>query len=63
MALEVAAVEREDARLKDFQVKWVQELTTQPWGHRAFSVRDPDGNVLNVHTAMEEQRHCVRMRA
>ena len=32
---------------------WVQELTTQPWGHRAFYVRDPDGNVLNFYTAVE----------
>src|ERR687887_730445 len=52
--LEVADVEREYARLKGLQVEWVQELTTQPWGHRAFYVRDPDGNVLNVHTAVEE---------
>jgi len=54
--LEVADVEQEYARLKGLQVEWVQELTTQPWGHRAFYVRDPDGNVLNFHTAVEEQR-------
>ena len=53
---EVADVEQEYARLKGLQVEWVQELTTQPWGHRAFYVRDPDGNVLNLHTAVEEQR-------
>jgi uncharacterized glyoxalase superfamily protein PhnB len=51
----VANVEREYARLKSLAVEWVQELTTQPWGHRAFYVRDPDGNVLNFHTAVEEQ--------
>jgi len=50
---EVAHVEREYARLKRLDVEWVQELTTQPWGHRAFYVRDPDGNVLNVHTTVE----------
>jgi len=61
LELEVTDVEREYARLKGFQVEWVQELTTQPWGHRAFYVRDPDGNVLNLHTAVEEQHHCVRM--
>ena len=43
-------VDREYARLKGLQLEWVQELTTQPWGHRAFYVRDPDGNVLNFHT-------------
>jgi len=52
--LEVADVDGEYARLKGLQVEWVQELTTQPWGHRAFYIRDPDGNVLNLHTAVEE---------
>ena len=53
--LEVADVEREYARLKALAVAWVQELMTQPWGHRAFYVRDLDGNVLNFHTAVEKQ--------
>jgi catechol 2,3-dioxygenase-like lactoylglutathione lyase family enzyme len=53
--LEVADVDAEYARLNGLQVEWVQEVTTQPWGHRAFYVRDPDGNVLNFHTAVEEQ--------
>jgi uncharacterized glyoxalase superfamily protein PhnB len=52
--LEVEDVDGEYARLKGLQLEWVQELTTQPWGHRAFYVRDPDGNVLNFHTAVEE---------
>jgi catechol 2,3-dioxygenase-like lactoylglutathione lyase family enzyme len=52
--LEVADVDGEYARLKGLQVEWVQELTTQPWGHRAFYVRDPDGNVLNVHMTVQE---------
>ena len=49
---EVEDVDGEYARLKGLQLEWVQELTTQPWGHRAFYVRDPDGNVLNVHTVV-----------
>ncbi len=53
---EVADVDGEYRRLKGLQVEWVQELTTYPWGLRAFYVRDPDGNVLNFHTAVEEQR-------
>ena len=53
--LEVEDVEGEYARLKGLPMEWVQELTTQPWGHRAFYVRDPDGNVLNFHTAVEER--------
>ena len=51
---QVANVEREYARLKRLGVEWVHDLTTQSWGHRAFYVRDPDGNVLNFHTAVEE---------
>ena len=54
--LEVADVAREYARLKGLPLEWVQELTTQPWGHRAFDVRDPDGNLLNVHTVVAQQR-------
>jgi uncharacterized glyoxalase superfamily protein PhnB len=51
---EVEDVDREYTRLKALPMAWAQELTTQPWGHRAFYVRDPDGNVLNVHTVVEE---------
>jgi uncharacterized glyoxalase superfamily protein PhnB len=52
---EVKDVDREYTRLKALPMEWVQELTTQPWGHRAFYVRDPDGNILNVHTIVEEK--------
>jgi uncharacterized glyoxalase superfamily protein PhnB len=51
---EVEDVDREYTRLKALPMAWVQEVTTQPWGHRAFYVRDPDGNVLNVHTVVED---------
>jgi catechol 2,3-dioxygenase-like lactoylglutathione lyase family enzyme len=51
--LAVKDVEGEYRRLKSLQLEWVQELTTQPWGHRSFYVRDPDGNVLNFHTVVE----------
>ena len=53
--LEVRDVDGEYARLKGLQLEWVQELTTQPWGHRTFYVRDPEGNVLNFHMAVNEQ--------
>ena len=49
----VEDVDETYARLKGLRMEWVQELTTQPWGHRAFYVRDPDGNVLNFHTTVE----------
>lgn len=54
--LEVTDVDGEYARPKGLPMEWVQELTTQPWGHRTFYVRDPDGNVRSVHTAVEECR-------
>jgi uncharacterized glyoxalase superfamily protein PhnB len=56
MEFHVTDVDGEYTRLQDLQMEWVRALTTQPWGHRAFYVRDPDGNVLNVHTAVEERR-------
>jgi catechol 2,3-dioxygenase-like lactoylglutathione lyase family enzyme len=52
--LEVEDVDGEYARLKGLQLEWVQEVTTQPWGHRAFYIRDPDGNVINFHMAVGE---------
>ena len=55
--LEVADVDREYTRLKGLHVDWVQELTTQPWGHRAFYVRDLDGNVLNFQMVVAEEHH------
>ena len=54
MKCAVEDIEGEYARLKGMPIEWVQELTTQPWGHRVFYVRAPDGNVLNIHTVVEE---------
>ena len=52
--LTVADVDQEYARLTGLQVDVIQELRTQPWGQRTFYVRDPDGNVLTLYTAVEE---------
>jgi catechol 2,3-dioxygenase-like lactoylglutathione lyase family enzyme len=49
----VEDVDGEYARLQGLQLELVQELRDQPWGQRTFYVRDPDGNILNVHTAVE----------
>ncbi len=32
----------------------VHPLTTEPWGHRRFFVRAPDGNVINMSTLSEK---------
>jgi catechol 2,3-dioxygenase-like lactoylglutathione lyase family enzyme len=53
--LEVADVNQEYARLQGIQVDVLQELRTQPWGYRTLYVRDPDGNVLTLYTAVEEE--------
>jgi catechol 2,3-dioxygenase-like lactoylglutathione lyase family enzyme len=53
--LEVADVDAEYARLRGLQVDVIQEPRTQPWGQRTCYVRDPDGNVLTVYTAVEEE--------
>jgi catechol 2,3-dioxygenase-like lactoylglutathione lyase family enzyme len=55
IGFEVEDGDGEYARLKGLQLEWMQELTTEPWGHRAFYVRDPDGNVLNIYTPVEER--------
>src|SRR5262245_44278461 len=57
--LTVADVDQEYARLTGLQVDVLQELRIQPWGQRTFYIRDPDGNILNLHdfhTAVEEEQ-------
>jgi catechol 2,3-dioxygenase-like lactoylglutathione lyase family enzyme len=57
--LAVADVDQEYTRLRGLQVDVLQELRIQPWGQRTFHIRDPDGNILNLHdfhTAVEEEQ-------
>ena len=49
---EVDNVDAEYQRLQSMSGEWVQELTTLPWDHRAFYIRDPEGNTINFHSAM-----------
>jgi catechol 2,3-dioxygenase-like lactoylglutathione lyase family enzyme len=42
----------DDARRRGFEI--VHPLTTEPWGVRRFFVRDPDGNVLNIVSHVDE---------
>jgi len=49
---EVDDVDAEYRRLQRMPIRWVQELSTLPWDHRAFYIRDPDGNVINFHSAL-----------
>lgn len=36
------------SQAKQLGYEIVHPLTTEPWGHRRFLVRAPDGNVINV---------------
>ena len=46
LAFEVANVDAEFERLQDNVTDWVMTPTEQPWGARAISFRDPDGNLV-----------------
>lgn len=43
---EVADVDAEYERLQDSLTDWVMTPTEQPWGARAISFRDPEGNLV-----------------
>ena len=45
---EVEDVDTERTRLEGVVVDWVLEPTTQPWGNRSMSFRDPDGNLVEI---------------
>jgi predicted enzyme related to lactoylglutathione lyase len=38
------------ARIDRIGVEWVLPPTTQPWGDRAMTLRDPEGRLVNVHS-------------
>ena len=41
-------VDAEEARIAALGVEWVLPPTTQPWGNRSMTFRDPAGNLVNV---------------
>jgi len=48
MAIEVPDVERAYRRATERHLSIREEMTTQPWGHRSFCVREPNGLILYV---------------
>ena len=46
MAVQVWEIDELFARLKSSGVTFKQEITDQSWGHRSFSVTEPNGLVL-----------------
>ncbi|TQL97438.1 putative enzyme related to lactoylglutathione lyase [Actinoallomurus bryophytorum] len=43
-------VDREYEALQQYDIAFVNEPTTQPWGNRSLLFRDPDGNLVNFFT-------------
>ena len=41
-------VDAEYDRILGLEVDWVMPPTTQPWGNRSMTFRDPAGNLINV---------------
>lgn len=39
-------------RLREWIAEFVTEPTTMPWGNRSMLFRDPDGNLVNVFSAL-----------
>ncbi|MGV9710398.1 VOC family protein [Gordonia sp. NPDC003424] len=48
-------VDAEFARLAAHIPETVQEPTTMPWGNRSLLFRDPDGNLVNLFTPVNEE--------
>ncbi len=46
MAIEVYDIDERFEKYKELDVRFKQEIVDQAWGHRSFSVADPNGIVL-----------------
>ena len=55
MVIEVPDVELAYRRVVARRLPIQQELTTQPWGHRAFCLREPNGLTLYVFSETRKQ--------
>ncbi|SEM31161.1 hypothetical protein SAMN05421856_102336 [Chryseobacterium taichungense] len=51
----VENVDDDYERIKDLTHEIVQKPTTMPWGNRSLLFRDPDGNLINFFTPVNEQ--------
>ena len=49
---EVEDVDREYERIKQFELEFVKQPETHPWGSRSFWFRDPDGNIVDFFTIL-----------
>ncbi len=55
MVIEVPDVEQAYRRVVARRLPIQQELTTQPWGHRAFCLREPNGLTLYLFSETRKQ--------
>jgi uncharacterized glyoxalase superfamily protein PhnB len=55
LEFEVEDVDREYTRLQKSQIPldWVMPPTTFPWGNRSIYFRDPEGNMVNLYSAVQ----------
>jgi predicted enzyme related to lactoylglutathione lyase len=56
LMFEVSDVDKEYERLKhlDINIEFVTQPTTFPWGTRAFTFKDPDGNNIDFLTPVKQ---------
>ena len=54
---QAADVNAEYLRIGVLGVDWVMPPTTQPWGSRTMTFRDPEGTLINVFSRGSEQPH------
>ncbi len=52
MVIEVPDVEHAYRRATERHLSIREELTTQPWGHRSFCLREPNGLVIYVFSEL-----------
>jgi catechol 2,3-dioxygenase-like lactoylglutathione lyase family enzyme len=53
MAIEVPDVEQAYRRAKERRLAIREELTTQPWGHRSFCLREPNGLIIYLFSEVQ----------
>jgi len=52
---EVKDVDQERTRLRHLVTEFVLEPSNQPWGNRSMIFRDPDGNLINFYTIINDR--------
>ncbi len=54
MVIEVADIQQTYRRAVEKKLLVQQELTVQPWGHRSFCLREPNGMTLYLFSEITE---------